>query len=110
MSLDYAALAQDADAILKDLGMKVVLYRAGLKVGTGYGIFEGGDAKDETQSTSSLLAQTSLDHNSLILTGLLKQPMVGDVILFGKKQFTVTEVNTTAPTGIALIYKCRVTT
>ena len=107
--IPYAAIAKNIDSILKSVGFTASIYRAGVKIGSGYAVFTGGDAKNESSSPSSVLAQTSIGSNEIVLSGLAKEPQVGDTIVAVKETYTIQEVNTVQPSTTNLVFKLKVT-
>lgn len=103
--MDYAALAKTGDKLLRQFGVSVKITRLGVSVGTGYGVFTMSEAKDETTSQSSLLAQTSSITRSLLLSGLAKAPQVGDVVTADKDSWTVEAVEVVRPGSTTVLYK-----
>lgn len=104
--MDYPALATSTDALLKSFGFQVKVIRAGTSVGSGYAVFTGGTAGNETASKSSLLAQTSVTKGSvLLLSGLTKEPMVNDTLVADKVTYLVVTVYVVRPSKTTLLYK-----
>lgn len=103
--MDYAALAKTGNRLLQQHGMSMKVTRAGVAVGSAYGIFVKAETKDETSSASSVLASTSQTVKGLLLSGLAKAPLVGDVLSADKGSWTVRAVDTVRPTTTTVLYK-----
>lgn len=106
--MDYAALAKTANTLLKGAGILVTVNRAGLKVSSGYAVFVASKSENDDSNPSSLLAQTSITNKMLLLSGLAKEPMVGDTITADKITYTVQTVEKVRPASVTVLYKCEV--
>lgn len=106
--MDYSALASKGHELISRFGLKVSLTRAGATVGSGVGVFIQSKSEDASSPSSSVLAQTSQNARTLLLSGLIKAPLVGDVLTSDKQSWTVQSVEITRPTNVTLLYRVEV--
>ena len=107
--MDYAALQATAHNLIAQVGLSVSLSRLGVKYASNVkGVFVESDNKDETSSSSSLLAQTSQRTRRLLLSGLSKEPLVGDTVTADKRTYLIEAIEVVRPAATTLLYKCEV--
>lgn len=106
--MNYTAIASTANALLTKYGLTVTLTRTGVLVGSGSAAFVAGTTKNETSSTSSVLAQTAIRHRTVILSGLLSEPQVGDVLAADNDSWVVQSVERVRPAATTILYRLEV--
>lgn len=106
--MKYSALARIADDLLKRNGLAVKVTRAGANVGTANALFTGSEAKNETSSSSSYMAQTSKTTKTVLLSGLAKEPQTDDLMVADKKTYRITSVEAVRPGTTTVLYRLEV--
>jgi hypothetical protein len=102
---DFKDLATD---LLKELGEKVTVSRAGTTVGTGHGVFTGSSSSAEGSSSSSNLASTEITTRSMVLSSAFEDIRVGDNLVADKKTHTITSVSRKRPTDLTIAWQVEV--
>ena len=106
--MNYAALASGADKLLKTYGAKATVRRAGANITSGWGVLSQAETRNETARPSSVLASTAIATKTLLLSGLAKPVLVGDVVTFDATNYTVSAVETIRPATTTVLYKLEV--
>lgn len=106
--MDYLALQSKADTLIRQVGLRVTVNRAGLKVGSAYGVFVNAKSENWQTLQSDLLAQTASTNKNLLVSGLAREPLVNDTIVADKVTYTVLKVEKVRPATTTLLYKLEV--
>jgi len=106
--MDYKALQTTANTLITNAGLKIKIVRDGTTVASGYGVFAGASTKTSTDGESSVLAQTVIQNRTLLISGALKAPMIGDYITSDALTLFVTDVDLVRPGGTTVLYKVEV--
>ena len=107
--MNYAALATPANGLLKSFGLTVKLTRDGVSVGSASAVFTTTTSTDDTGTPSSLLAQTAIRNRTVLLSGLSKEPQVGDTLAADKDSWVVQSVEKIRAATTTVLYKLEVT-
>jgi hypothetical protein len=105
MKINYTSIQSKVKGILKDVGLPVTIERDGAKLTSGYGVMVGSEAEDDSTGRPAVLAQTSLKNRKLLIDGLAKEPLVGDVVTYNKEIMTITLVERIKPAATTVLYK-----
>ena len=106
--MNYTNLASTADSLLGQFGTPVKLLRNGASLATANAVFTTSKAQDDTTATSALLAQTSVRKRTVLLSGLSKEPMVGDTLTADKDSWVVQSVEKVRPALTTVLYKLEI--
>jgi hypothetical protein len=106
--MDYTALAHTATDLLGDFGTVVKITRNGTSVGSGNAVFSTSSLEDDASTNSSYLAQTSMRYRKVILSGLMKEPMVGDTLTADRDSWVIQSVKKVRPATTTVIYKLEI--
>jgi guanyl-specific ribonuclease Sa len=82
--------------------------RNGALLGTCTGFMVSNKAANETGSSTSGMAQTSMAARTLILSAIPQDPLVGDYVTTPGKTYMVQAVDTVRPTDTTILYKLEV--
>ena len=105
MALDYASLTSDVAALLAEFGVKVKVTRNGSALFTGTAVFTAITESEVTDDNTALTNLQAKFTRTAYITGSVAQPRVGDVLTYSGGTYRLTEVETTAPGGTAVVYK-----
>lgn len=106
--IDYIKLKETSERLITEYGMNVSFSRNGVKVGSGKGVFIEQDARNETKSRSSLLAQTQLTTKKMIVKAVKNGLQVGDVVTALNADHTITAIREMRPTTVTIYLELEV--
>ena len=111
--MDYTWIQGEVDTTLKEVGMKMTVQRlngtAYMKVGSGFGVFVDDTQTNESQSRSSLLANTAVRTRKAILSPSFKDVQANDRLVADKVTYTIKSVTAYRPTTTTVAYEIEVT-
>jgi hypothetical protein len=106
--MNYVDIQRRANDLLKSAGLKVTITRDGSTVSSGYAVFTQKRVAPENESATYSLALTPTTKRVALLSGLAKEPAVGDTLTGDKVTYTVTAVETVRPAATTVLYKVEV--
>lgn len=98
--MDYALIQTLAITKISEYGKSIVFYRNGAKTGAGK-CYE--ESSEQTDESSSLLAQTAQTRKTLLTYAIKAGIQVGDSCVIEKNTYTVTKVSEFRP-GTKTLY------